>query len=626
MKKFVPFLIMILCCRTLTFAEERSIAGLLDTIETTSDLSKKTKLENSGFSTIYTRTDLDMMHVKSLRDILKYSFDGYWENRYALPDPLTFSFIPFSSSLIRVFIDDHEITTSMYGSGLIIVGELDLGFADHIEVYSLSTSFVYSTEPTSTLIRIFSKKPNHDSGGSLRSEITSRNGSIHNIQYIGDESGLSYLARFSASNDERKTYATSQDDLNRDVKRYNVFTTLKTDEQSILINASKSDKGGWLGPSLDGSLDTSKIAFKDAHLSYSKQVDNVKLLLGYDLLKDHVLYEDSLLMYYHGTPVSRFESKSESSVLSSELKYTTQIEQHHIVLGTKYRYKMFEFDLLQLDGNELPRTGHTKQGVGSAFIEESYALKDNLIVTLGLQTSRVSNNGGVKDDTVQMARAGVTYTTDAWTSKSFIFHNESYVDPYLINSFYTTTSYPKNQIMDTVAQEIKYENDASEYEAFVSYGWIENMPFSNASGLVDTAEKVSNTLSASLRYTYNYGYVDKLSLAYMFQEIDHAGYQKEYRNHHISLRHQHRYQKLDLFEEIFLGRNEDLDSNGYDVTFGLRYHVSDDLSFTLKGQNLLGKAEKQSFPRMDALTFAPLESLAVPIQERLIVLGFEWLF
>jgi len=69
---------------------DNSIENLLSTIEKKNDLSEKTKLENSGFSTIYTRQDLDMMQVKYLRDILKYTLDGYRESRYGLPDPGVF--------------------------------------------------------------------------------------------------------------------------------------------------------------------------------------------------------------------------------------------------------------------------------------------------------------------------------------------------------------------------------------------------------------------------------------------------------------------------------------------------------------------------------------------------------
>jgi len=626
LKQWCIITVTIFVLLPLALKADGSIAGLLDTIEMSSDLSQKTKLENSGFSTIYTRTDLDMMQVKSLRDILKYSIDGYSESRYGLPDPLTNGVLPFSSSSIRVFIDDHEITTSMYGSGLIVIGDLDLGFVDHIAVYSLSTSFVYSTEPVLTLVRIFSKKMGRDEGGSIQSEVTSRRGSTQNIQYIGHEKGIEYLARFSATNDERKTYATTQDDLNRDVRRYNILTTLKDETQSVLINASKSDKGGWLGASLDGSLDTSKISFKDAHISYAKQMDDLKFSLAYDTLKDHVLYEDSPLMYYKSNPIYRFESISNSSVITSEFKYTTQMEDHHLVAGIRYRYKLFDFDLIQMNEIDMPRSGHTKQGVGSTFVEDSYAIHDNLIATIGLQASQVTNNGGVKDETLFMARSGITYTTDAWTSKSFFFHTENYVDPYLINSFYVASPYPKNQIMNTLAQEFKYENGNSDYEFLTSYSFIDNMYFINQSSLVDTAEKTSTYLTTSLRYSYHYGSVDTVSLAYIYKDIDNKGYDQESKNHRVTFRNQHRYEKFDFFEELFVGHNEQMHETGYDLTLGIRYHANEDLSFTLKGQNLLNKAEKEYFTRFDPTSMTSMDALGVPVQDRVVMIGFEWLF
>ena len=603
-----------------------SIEGLLENIEKKSDLSEKTKLENSGYSTIYTRNDLDMMQVRYLRDILKYSFDGYSESRYGLPNPLNVGNLPFSSSLVRVFIDDQEITTSMYGSGLILVGDLDLGFVDHIEVYTLSTSFVFSTEPTSTLIRMFSKKADRDRGGSVKVDVSSRGGTTQNIQYIDTYNDMQYLVRVSYADDERKTYATSEKDLNRDVKRYNLIASLRGETDTILLNASKSDKGGWIGPSLDTSLDTSKISFKDAHLGYTKSLGDFKLSFAYDRLKDHVLYAATPLMFYGSTPINRFESESDSSVITTEMKYAKQIDHHHLIAGLKYRYKAFEFDKIQMDGIDMPLYGHTRQAVGSAFVEDSYAMYDNLILTLGMQATQVNNNGGVEDDTVSMGRAGITYTTDNWTSKSFVFHNESYADPYLINSFYVQSAHPKNQVTDTLAQEIKYEEDASLYEFFISYSWVDNAFFVNASGLVDTALKQSTYLNQLLRYTYFYGNVDKISLAYKYQNIDHAGYNTTFENHHITLRHQHRFGKFDFFEELFFGRNVYNHQTSYDMTLGLRYHMSDNLSFTLKGQNLLNKAENEYFWTVDTTTFQPTESFGAPVQERIVVLGFEWFF
>lgn len=345
MRKWLFVSLSLLGCSINAFGDS-SIEGLLNTIEKKSDLSEKTKLENSGFSTIYTRNDLDMMQVKYLSDIYKYTMDGYRTSRYGLPDPLTYGPVPFSSSMIRVFIDDQEITTAMYGSGMVILGDLDLGFADHIEVYNLSTSFVYSSEPTSTLIRIFSKKADRDAGGSVKGIVTSRGGSTQNVQYIGKENETDYLARISSSYDKRKEYETSKEDLDRDVKRYNLFTSIKDDTQSVLINASKTNKGGWVGPSADASLDTSKIESEDSHIGYSKTFDDLKFSLAYDGLKDHARYQDSPLFYQKGVPINSIESKATSSALSAELKYNTTLGDHHIITGAKYRYKMIKFDMI----------------------------------------------------------------------------------------------------------------------------------------------------------------------------------------------------------------------------------------------------------------------------------------
>ena len=594
MRKWLFVSLSLLGCSINAFGDS-SIEGLLNTIEKKSDLSEKTKLENSGFSTIYTRNDLDMMQVKYLSDIYKYTMDGYRTSRYGLPDPLTYGPVPFSSSMIRVFIDDQEITTAMYGSGMVILGDLDLGFADHIEVYNLSTSFVYSSEPTSTLIRIFSKKADRDAGGSVKGIVTSRGGSTQNVQYIGKENETDYLARISSSYDKRKEYETSKDDLDRDVKRYNLFTSIKDDTQSVLINASKTNKGEWVGPSADASLDTSKIESEDSHIGYSKTFDDLKFSLAYDGLKDHARYQDSPLFYQKGVPINSIESKATSSALSAELKYNTTLGDHHIITGAKYRYKMIKFDMMQMNGVDVPQDGHTRQSIGSLFVEDSYAFADNIVGTLGAQNSNVDNNGGYENEDVQMLRAGITYTNDQWTSKSFVFHTESYIEPYLIGSFYMKSAYPEKMTLDSIAQEFKYEEGPSLYEFFISYAWIQDAPYVNANMRVDTADATTTHLSSYLQYTYQYDAINKITLAYRYKEIDHAGYHQEFRNHQVVLRNQNRYHKFDFFEEMFVTRSEYYDNTGFDLTLGVRYNISDNLIVSLKGQNLLNKQKNRLY-------------------------------
>ena len=101
------------------------IGDLLNDIEVKTDLSQKTQLENSGVSFIYTRDDIDRMQITNLKDILKSVYPvGYNENRFGVSDPFTSgSNHPFVSSQIRLFIDNQEITTGLFGSGLSLLGD-----------------------------------------------------------------------------------------------------------------------------------------------------------------------------------------------------------------------------------------------------------------------------------------------------------------------------------------------------------------------------------------------------------------------------------------------------------------------------------------------------------------------
>ena len=116
---------------------------LLIDIELKNDLSQKTKKANNGIVTVITRSDLNMMNAKHLRDILKTTEIGYNISRYGLVDPNMKGFSPFASSNIRVYIDNQEISSSLYGSGLTILGDIDLGFVDHIEIYTANPSFEF---------------------------------------------------------------------------------------------------------------------------------------------------------------------------------------------------------------------------------------------------------------------------------------------------------------------------------------------------------------------------------------------------------------------------------------------------------------------------------------------------
>jgi len=66
--------------------------------------------------------------------------------------------------------------------------------------------------------------------------------------------------------------------------------------------------------------------------------------------------------------------------------------------------------------------------------------------------------------------------------------------------------------------------------------------------------------------------------------------------------------------------------NTFDLTSSVSWNINEDLTLTLKGENLLNKAKKSDLFRIDPIGGSALESLKVsPIDQRIII-ELEYLF
>lgn len=98
------------------------IDALLESYQTESELFKKTKDESAEHLTVYTRDDLEMMQVETLKDILKS---------------------------IRIYLNQNELILPIFGSGVSLFGNIDMDFIDHVEIYEGFSSFKFGIEPAS---------------------------------------------------------------------------------------------------------------------------------------------------------------------------------------------------------------------------------------------------------------------------------------------------------------------------------------------------------------------------------------------------------------------------------------------------------------------------------------------
>ena len=605
------------------------IDNLLANIEEKSDLSLRTRQENTGVYYIYTRHDLDAMQIKHLSDVLKATEIGYKESRYGVIDPFGFfSSAPFNSSMIKIFIDNQEISSALYGSGLATLGDMDLGFVDHIEIYAQNPSYEYSSEPAMVTIKLYSKKANRDAGGKITLSGGSYNNTLQSFQYVDTLKKYSYLFYFSRDDNRKKSYYIDNVGIKRDIKSYNLFTSIYNNKEKLMIKASKVDQGGLFGISLDAKPKDSDIKTDTFHIGYERDIENFHLSFIYDNIKNKTTYTENILTYFNMLPISSFFVKSSSQVYTAKMKYTFNYKNNKMIAGDKFRYKHFIYDNIKVNGVELPRYGHTKQKVNTLFLENNFNYIDNAIIWAGVSYSNISNNGNVPSYHTFLYRFGHTYLKDNWTVKAFFSHTELAIDPYLINSIYVVPGKMlKKQKLNSITLNIKYKKEHNQLETILGYLKLKNFIAPNSIGLLDNSKKDIKGDYAHLRWLYHYKPLNKLSLSFIYEHLyDLSLSVDDLKMYRGVLRNINQIGKYESFEELIYNRNNLLKKDYYDLSMGIKYNINNKFSIGIKGVNLLDRAEKFFYRRINTTTLKPMSPFLFSPTDRRVLLTLEWYF
>ena len=616
--------------------EDNDIDMLLENMKVKTDLSEKTKLENGGISYIFTRSDLERMQARNLKDVLKSTYPfGYGENRYGLPDPsYNGTTLPFSSSSLRLYIDNQEISTGLYGSGIVTLGDIDIGFVDHIEVYSANPTYEFTTEPTFTIIRLYSKKADRDEGSKIT--ITGANHGANSVSFYNSselDNEWAYFAYVSQNNDKREKYSLDNTELSRDRAYTHIFGSFYDENNRILLDTTIQKRDSFVDQSIDATPTKAKIDYENYHIGYDGRHGFWKYQLSYERLHTATDFEDDVtpIPYppFNSTyPIESFYTKSTSYVVNGELSYDFMFDEMKFTLGTKYRYKHFKNNELIANGFDIPRSGHDKQQVGSIFLEHQHYFKDNSVLTIGVNGMKVTNNHSVQDDNLFLCRLGHTYTTQNWVFKSVYTHNEITLDPFLVNSegFYITPGKKEPQKQDIFIENIKYDIDNSEYELIISYIIAKNRLIPNKTGLLYSYEDDLHISSAALSWTYYYNDFDKLYLTSGINYIKDMPYIGDLKQYAVTMRNLNTYKKLDFFNELIFYYDDFSEEDYFDYSLGVTYHQTSDLSLSFKAINIFHDAKEEMYPRIDPNTLTPLQPFQASAIDRRFIVALEYTF
>lgn len=620
-------------------ADDLNIDNLLTNIEHKTDLSAKTKLENGGISYIYTRDDIQKMQAHTLNDLLKTTYpSGYSENRYGISDSFSLSSsAPFMSSKIKIYIDNQEITSGLYGSGLSIYGKMDIDFVDHIEVYAGNPTLELSTEAAFVVIRLFSKTAQKDEG----SKITLEGGSYGSKGIKGYttstlDNDWSYFAYASAIDAQREKYDNYNATLSRDSRNGHVFATLAKDKQHILVDAITTDEDSFIAMSSFATPDTSTIKNNYLHIGYDSKIENYTFLLTFDEMATKTDFEDAnveevkTLNAITGKDIPySSHTDSTSEVYTAGIKYDFITSSNKLVIGMKYRLKHFKYTKMMINDIAVPSSGHSQQVTSNVFLENQYSISENKIFTSGVSFSRVTNNYSNQDDDLFAFRLGYTYTNEYLISKTILSHIETSIDPYLVNSGYILNSSEPvpTERQDIGMQNIKYEKETNSYELIVSYMLLYNKLLSTPpTGYLSAYEKRIDIGSTLLRYTRKYREYDKLELTTGMNIINNNSDSENVFEYATTIRNFNTFGNFDIFNEVLFYRDSNENKSYYDYSAGIIYHTTKDLSFSLKGTNILDKARESSYMRIDPTTYQVDTPLKISSIDRKVTLRVEYTF
>jgi len=616
--------------------DDLNIDNLLQNIEKKTDLSEKTKSANAGVSIIYTRDDIDRMQIANIQDILKLIYPvGYNENRYGAVDPFNVGASqPFVSSQIRVFIDNQEISTGLYSSGLIAISNIGIEWADHIEVYTQAPTYEFTTEPTVTLIKLYTKSVLKDAGGKAFLSTGSYGASKIGAYYAQELNDWSYFISLSQYNAKRKKYNNRGSELSRDKKMNTVVATLKKGKHNLLLTAISRKINVFFDKSLDGTPTKSELDGGYLHLGYDAKIGNLSYLLSYsNMFSTSEMTDDvtprKTAPFYGLFPIKSFYADVSAEVIDAEIKYNINMKNNKLILGLKHRLKKYDYNKIIVNGKTMPKHKNNQQDISTAFIEDQYFLQENSIITLGVEFSKVKNNNSIQQDDLLMYRLAHTYTNDQFIIKTIALHTEMSLDPYLINNKKFLAN--PNQSYDTrdsnaFVENIIYKDKNSEYELILDYTEAKNYLKLNMQGKYETYNKNIIMKGINTRWKYHYNRYDKLSVELGYRRIDNIPMVNTMKSYRIILQNINTYKKFDIFNELLYSRDNIDKNNFYDYSIGIQYHYNDDLLFSVKGINILDKAKTAKYQRMDPTTLKRIQPLEISPIDRSVTFSVSYTF
>ena len=638
MIKLLGFTIFSLLLFSFSFSQQ--IEELFKEYKEASELYRKTRKESLGHLILFTREDLDRMQAYRLSDVLKaIRFFTLSSNRFGILTLNGYGDVSPIPRHIRLYINDHEVSSLHTGSPFLVWENFPLDSVDHIEIYYGIGAIELGNDPATLIIKVYTKEPEKENASTIRTSVSSRKG-YDGILYSGRElsSGLSYLFMISTGYDNRAEPVLNGQRLSRDGRYRFAFFGLYSDNASFELGYGFMRKDPFMGFALDNVAEKGYTRAEDLYAVLTVRPEGdptMKLVLSVDnhRRKHYERSEGGLFIpvfmdYLNplNNPVSFYENTFFNKV---ELYASKEFTGERNKLLTAVSYKLYSSDVdsryyeklgggIEIAGSVVP---FDRQEVYSLIIEDKFSLNPKNLLIGGIKLDKYYRNGGFKDFDEFIARLGyISLLGKNLTLKGFV--SRSYIPPYFYDTEISGRDLDTTKIPFSASVEAILKLGSSKLSAGGSYTKIRDMLIPDSQGILMNSPNPMEVKAFFLalesllleKHKLQAGYSllldpkQKLSPTYggYFRLLSTLG-------------------SFDAFTELvyrgsFRFRGKRI-REGYDLNAGVSYHLREGLLVKLKGENLLNDSSETPY-------YVPASSQVVsyPFRDRTLYLTVEWVF
>jgi outer membrane cobalamin receptor len=637
-------ILVLLLLSHLLYGED--IDALLDAYQKTNEKSLQKVDEKLGHVFIYSQDEIQKMQYHKLGEILKeLPHVNFNQNRFGIPSLSLAGTKTTVSGFFRFFINDQEISSMHTQSPFLTWGDLPLDFIESVEIYYGDSSFSLGNETGIYFIRIYTKEAYKQSGTELIARLFSKGSNAQSLMHAQTlENGWSYFAFVNRESvNETRDYKTNP--LRNDSKREYAYLDLSDERSSIQLGYAGVKKENYMGLALDVKSDAGGIEAEDIFVNVAHDfLDDRSLKTRISLSQYDRNYKElnqegigmlPLVAHPYDTTLQHFSEDLRFTKLNVYGAKTFQAEKNKFLVALNFSEKKYKVKSRRSNHIELAAQqfhSFDKESVYSLLLQEEYRYNDAVQLVANAKIDRYERSGFLKDSTESLFRAGVIYTPyKSFGIKSFYTH--TYIPP----TFYNIDFAQKQNIdlkshkYRTFTLEGVYSNERSKLSIIYNHVRIDDFMYLTPVGFINIPHTVT-TQGLTLGYEYLFSENYRLKFNYFANKLSEqannskeGGYIKfmgayEDLSYFSSLIYRKGYAYDDPSKNIYVGV-----ADAFDFSLGMRYNFSEDISLSIKGENLFEKAT-QSLYTYVAFPPPSSEHFSFYDYEKRVSLSLNWRF